>query len=50
MNKALCKLGKKGIEENFKEISRIVANPNYLCRKCGRSASSKKYLCKGVSL
>ena len=50
MNKALCKLGKKGIEQNLEEIVRIVSKPSFLCIKCGRSASSKKYLCKAVSL
>ena len=50
MKKELCKLGKKGIEQNFKEICQLVSNPTYVCKKCGRSANSKKVLCKASAL
>ena len=49
MNKTLCKWGKKKIEENFKEVTDIVTNSKYICKKCGRTASDKKYLCKATS-
>ncbi|MCM8541734.1 MAG: hypothetical protein NE328_15805 [Lentisphaeraceae bacterium] len=50
MSKTLCKWGRKAIEDNFKEVTKIVANPRYLCKKCGRSAGSKKYLCKSTTI
>lgn len=50
MDKPLCKWGKKTIGENFDEVTRIVTNAKYICRKCGRIANDKKYICKANSL
>ena len=48
--KTLCDLDKKEIEKKLPEISKIVLNPNYICRKCARAAQQKEYLCKPQKL
>ena len=50
MSKTLCKWGRKAIEDNFEKMTKIVSNSTYICKKCGRTASGKKYLCKETSL
>lgn len=50
MNKPLCKWGKKNIQAHFDEVTEIVSNAKFICKKCGRIAGSKKYLCKGTPL
>ena len=44
--KHLCKWSKGDIEKNFSEYRKIVSKPKFVCMKCGRVASSKKFLCK----
>jgi len=44
--KTLCDLEKKDIEKRLDQISRIVSEPQYVCRKCARAAKRKVYLCK----
>jgi len=44
--KKLCDLNKDKIKNNFAEITELVANPKFICRKCARAANSKKHLCK----
>jgi len=44
--KTLCDLDKKDIEKRLDQISRIVSEPQYICRKCARAAKRKEYLCK----
>ncbi len=48
--KPLCKWGKKKIQAHFDEVAEIISNPKFICKKCGRIAGNKKYLCKGTSL
>ncbi len=45
LKKNLCKWKKKDFTDNFDDLKKIVQNPNYICSKCGRAASAKKYLC-----
>ena len=49
MTKPLCEL-KKSLKRDFDGYLQLVNNPTHVCRKCGRSANSKKLLCKPVSL
>jgi len=44
--KALCKWSKGQIAKNRDQILEIVADPQFLCRDCGRVANEKKWLCK----
>jgi hypothetical protein len=44
--KTLCELDKKDIEKRIDEISKIIKNPNFICRKCARAANEKEFLCK----
>ena len=48
--KALCKWDKDEIKDNLKELKKIVANPAYVCKKCGRAAKSDDHLCKPEDL
>jgi hypothetical protein len=44
--KKLCKWKKNDIEDRFDELCSIVGGARYVCRKCGRGAQKKKWLCK----
>ena len=46
----LCAYKKDEIKENLKELSRIVSDPKFICRKCARVANDKEYLCKPAKL
>ena len=48
--KKLCKWKKGDVEDDFDELRKIVAKPAYVCRKCGRVADKKKWLCKPEAL
>jgi hypothetical protein len=50
MSKTLCEYSAKQIQDKLEKLSEIVAVSNYICKKCARSASEKKYLCKGIQL
>jgi len=41
----LCKWKSAKIEKKFKEYSKLVGKPRYICKKCGRAAEDKKQLC-----
>lgn len=45
--KKLCAIKKSSFDEYKEQIIQIVKNPSFICRKCSRVASDKKYLCKG---
>ena len=49
MSKPLCEL-KKTLKKDFATYVSLVDNPTHVCRKCGRSANSKKLLCKPMRL
>jgi len=44
--KHLCKWKKAEFDDRFEALKSIVAQPRYACRRCGRVARSKKWLCK----
>ena len=46
----LCKLDKHDIEENMQDIVSVVSEPKFICRKCARVATNKKYLCQPVKI
>ncbi len=45
MSKTLCDL-KKQLKCDFESYTLLVCNPRFVCRKCGRAANKKKYLCE----
>jgi hypothetical protein len=40
----------KDVEKKLKQLRKVVEEPKYACRKCGRVANDKAYLCKPISL
>ena len=46
----LCKLKKDEIKERLPKLVALVANGQYICRKCVRVANDKKLLCKPIEL
>ena len=46
MAKTLCDWSKSDIEKHFHKLAALVADPKFACRKCARSASVSKVLCK----
>lgn len=51
LDKPLCKLVKKDVlKDDYKKYLEIVKNPKYICTKCGRVASKKKFLCKAEKI
>lgn len=40
----------KDIEKKLKQLRKIVRDPQFACRKCGRVANDKDYLCKPLAL
>ena len=49
-SKPLCKWDKDEIKDNFKELKKIVSEPRFICRKCGRVVKKEEYLCKPEEL
>ena len=48
--KRLCKWKEDDISEKSDKYIRIIREPKFLCKKCGRAADKKKWLHKPVSL
>lgn len=49
--KRLCKLIKKDIlDEDMEAFIKLVKDPRFICRKCGRVANSDELLCKPKKL
>jgi hypothetical protein len=46
----LCNLDKKDIKENIGDIIKVVSKPKFICEKCARVSSEKKYLCNPVKI
>ena len=49
MGKTLCDLDKL-LKDNFDDYCKLVDRPNFVCKKCGRGANEKKFLCKGQKI
>jgi len=49
-NKPLCKWDKDEIKDKFKELKKVVAEPRFICKKCGRAAKKEEFLCKPEEL
>ena len=50
VSKPLCKWDKDDIKDNFKELKKIVSEPRFICKKCGRVAKKEEYLGKPEEL
>lgn len=46
----LCNWKKADINKNLIKFSKIVANPEFVCEKCGRVADKKKWLHDPITL
>lgn len=46
----LCALKRNAIDAHIADLAALVANANYICHRCARSARKKKHLCKPVKL
>lgn len=50
VGKPLCKWDKDDIKDDFKELKKIVSEPRFICRKCGRASKKEEWLCKPEQL
>lgn len=48
--KTLCAWKREQIENSLEELRQIVSSPQFMCRRCGRAVSDKKWVCKPTSL
>ncbi len=48
--KSLCKLTRKEVEKNIKNLVKDVVKPRYYCEKCARVSKKKEHLCKPVKI
>jgi hypothetical protein len=47
----LCYLQNLGyVESNLEDYKKLVKNPQYVCKNCGRAAANEKNLCKPEKL
>jgi len=50
MAKTLCDWKKKDFEKKEDKLLKILQDPKFFCRRCGRVAASSKVLCKPKKL
>ena len=48
--KRMCKWKPEAIQKNLKAFKAMVDSPQFVCKKCGRVANTKKSLHKPVGL
>jgi hypothetical protein len=48
--KKLCDWSSKRIKKKEEEFKKLVRNPGFFCRSCGRASAEKKALCKPEAL
>ena len=46
LDKTLCEWTRTELREHLPQLRVIVAQPKFVCTKCGRAAGDKAYLCK----
>ena len=46
--KHLCNMAEQGID--LETVKKLVKNPKFICKKCGRVAAKEENLCEAVSL
>jgi len=46
MAKTLCDWSKADIKDHWEKLIPLISHPHFYCRKCARSASNNKVLCK----
>ncbi len=44
--KTLCEISAKAFKKDPEKVKELVRGADYICRRCFRSANSKKNLCK----
>jgi hypothetical protein len=49
-HKTLCSWKREEIESDLQELRKIVSDPRFVCRRCGRAVSKKKWVCKPAPL
>jgi hypothetical protein len=49
-NKEICEWSKDELRKHFESLCEIVADPRFVCKKCGRAANRKKWLCDSKKL
>lgn len=50
LDKAICKWSKSQLAERLPVVAAEARSARYVCRKCGRVAQSKSWLCKPSSI
>jgi hypothetical protein len=48
--KTLCAWKREEIQESLEELRKIVCDPRFVCKRCGRAVSKRKWVCKPESL
>lgn len=48
--KTICKLDKDALRRMLPQLVEEIAAAQFVCRKCGRAARTKKLLCKAVKM
>jgi len=48
--KKLCKWKKGEHEDKLETLKGIVGKPKFVCKRCGRAAAAKKWICKPTAL
>jgi hypothetical protein len=48
--KHLCKWDTDRIETRIDRLMKIVKDASFVCRRCGRAAKDRKWLCRPVAL
>jgi hypothetical protein len=46
----LCKWDKDTIKENWDQLIKLVREPEYVCKRCGRAVNDKDRVCKGEKI
>jgi hypothetical protein len=42
----ICEWSQDDIAKDFGKLKKMVQNPQFVCKNCGRAAEKKKWLCK----